>query len=121
MKTCCYVHALAAYLFLILLCVPPVSAQKLYWVDSFITEVWKANPDGTGAQQITPPDGLGAPTQIAIDPAAGKIYLTDRGDSFFGVAPQLARMNLDGSGFEVLATGFQEPWGLTLSLQAGKV
>lgn len=100
--------------------VPTSNAQKIYWADTFISKIWKANPDGSEAEEITPAE-IGDPVDLQVDPEGEKIYFTDRGDNFFGDPPQIARMNLDGTGLEVLFSQFEEPGALELDVTNGKI
>lgn len=67
--------------------------KKIYYSDFQTTnsgKIWRMNPDGTELEEIL--SGLGSPYGIALNLAAGKMYIID--------GPNVSRANLDGSGYE---------------------
>lgn len=67
--------------------------DKIYYCDfqsSNSGKILRMNTDGTGIEELI--TGLASPYGIAINQAAGKIYIAD--------GPNVSRANLDGSGFE---------------------
>ena len=86
-----------------------------------------SNLDLGEAELIFPPPSFGAfsPRAIAVDSAAGKLYLS--GSLFFDPAPGgfrgvIYRANLDGSGLEpLITTGLDFPWGIALDPDDGRM
>lgn len=67
--------------------------DKIYYCDFEVTnagKIWRMNADGTEQEELL--TGLSSPYGIAINLAAGKMYIAD--------GPNVSRANLDGSGFE---------------------
>ena len=121
------------------------SAGKLYWTElqmgvpgTTATGHWasikRSNLDGTDMELIlTKGHGVKHPTDIKLDPLAGKLYWADGGGQFIG--GRIYRANLDGSNVELLidvlslrapgfslANGyeFSQVWGLALDISAGQ-
>ena len=90
--------------------------EKVYWTEKTSNttgKIRRANLDGTNVQLIK--NLTSAPHSIALDTAAGKIYLTNG----WG---KVQRLNVDGSNFEPnLITGLDSPNGLALDMIEGKV
>jgi hypothetical protein len=81
---------------------------KLYFSDSGLKRIQRANLDGTGIEDVA--TGLDVPVGLAVDGAAGKLYFADQ-----GAAPGIFRANLDGSAREAIITsGIMHPYGLAL-------
>ena len=100
---------------------PAASAGNLlYWNNVTADQIQSANLDGSGggkAQDVSP-DTIGTPEGIAIDPAAGKIYWADYGNSKIEFA------NLSGGGGGTLNTTgatISGPFGIGIDPQAGKI
>lgn len=92
-----------------------VAAQKVYWVDRPFDRIRRADLDGQNVE-IVLDSGLIDPLQIALDPGAGHMYLTDTGDNASGC---ILRANLDGTGLITLVGGLGDPIGIALDLSAG--
>ena len=90
--------------------------EKLYWAEKTSNttgRIRSANLDGTNVQLVT--DLTSVPHSIALDAAAGRIYLTNA----WG---KVQRLNVDGSNFEPnLITGLDTPARLALDVAGGKV
>ena len=92
---------------------PAFGAHSIYWSTGNAIQV--ANLDGTGSASNLF-SGENAPTGVAIDPAAGKIYWASGGASSIRVA------NLGGSGSPAnLFTGENNPRGVAIDPAAGKI
>ena len=93
-----------------------VSGGKLYWTERTSDRTGRirsANLDGTGVRLVKKLTSV--PHGIALDAAAGKIYLTNS----WG---KVQRLNLDGSNFQPnLITGLDAPRELALDTSGGKV
>ena len=93
-----------------------VRNEKLYWTEKINNRtgrIRRANLDGTNVQLVK--NLTSAPHSIALDTAAGKIYLTNG----WG---KVQRLNIDGSNFEPnLITELGTPRGLALDMIEGKV
>jgi hypothetical protein len=85
---------------------------KMYWTNSGLSEIERANRDGSNVEDIlaTP-----SPVAIAIDPVAGKMYWTDQ------VEDNIQRANLNGTTVETLVTGLVDPLGIALDVPGGKM
>ena len=70
-------------------------SNKMYWTDSALNMIRRANLDGTEIEDIIT-EGLETPSGIAIDKNTNKIYWTDRG------IDKIQRANLDGSNIETI-------------------
>ena len=83
-----------------------IAGGKMYWTDwAGNSNVWRANLDGSNAE-ILIAGLLSDPSGIALDLVQGKMYITDEGGvGGVGSMPSVSRANLDGTGFEVIATG----------------
>ncbi len=69
-----------------------VTDSHIYWTGHEGGDVWRANRDGTQPERIIEPGGeLALVLNLAIDEAAGKMYLADFANGIFSA-------NLDGSG-----------------------
>jgi len=85
-----------------------LEAGKIYWTDFSRNEIGRANLDGTGREDPGPISGLlDRPVGIILDKQAGKVYWTLEGGT-------LLRANLDGTNSEVVHSGLQSPWDITL-------
>ncbi|MEM7200941.1 MAG: hypothetical protein AAF628_11780 [Planctomycetota bacterium] len=123
-----------------------VAGGKLYWVEQNDRELLRANLDGTGVEVLDTDASWGVvldlverklywgrrgsviradldggnPTLIqtlrgftagmALDPRAGKLYVVEGGPS------QIERMNLDGSGLELILPFLSTPLGIDLDV-----
>lgn len=93
---------------------PEDSFSKIYWTDINTQRIYRANFDGTGAQQIVT-SGLSDPRGIAVDYYGGKIYWTDYGTN------RIQRANLDGTNVQtVLSSGLTTPTHLELDPAGGR-
>lgn len=98
-----------------------VAGGKMYWTDwAGNSNVWRANLDGSNAEVLI--SGLlSDPSGIALDLVQGKMYITDEGGvGGVGSMPSVSRANLDGTGFEVIATGGR-PSGVAVDEVNGKL
>ena len=93
-----------------------VANEKLYWTEKTSNttgRIRRANLDGTNVQLVK--DLTSVPHGIALDTAAGKIYLTNS----WG---KVQRLNVDGSNFQPnLITELDTPRGIALDVAGGKV
>ena len=88
--------------------------EKIYWTDySSAVNVFRSDLDGSNVEEVLSA-GLHKPYDIALDLAAGKMYLADWGGS--GTPASISRANLDGSNFEVLNTSVGAPTKIALTL-----
>ncbi|MFC1805674.1 LamG-like jellyroll fold domain-containing protein [Planctomycetota bacterium] len=102
-----------------------IDAGKMYWAQSFSGsqgKLLRANLNGTGMQTLFDnADGLMDANDIALDLASGTLYCTDfmsRGTATDGM---IYSGNMDGTGaLSPISTG-DDPRGLGLDLDAGKV
>jgi DNA-binding beta-propeller fold protein YncE len=85
----------------------------MYWADQNAGEILRANLDGTGQQTLA--SGQRAPTGIALDLAAGKMYWTNQANP-----GDIRRANLDGTGQEILLVEIA-PYGIALDVANGKM
>ena len=85
----------------------------MYWADQNAGEILRANLDGTGQQTLA--SGQRAPTGIALDLAAGKMYWTNQANP-----GDIRRANLDGTGQEILLVEIA-PAGIALDVAKGKM
>ncbi len=70
-----------------------VAAGKMYWADSQVDLICRANLDGSGLEEFSlRPPADPSPTDIALDPVAGKIYWTNMVDN-----QGVWRANMDAS------------------------
>ena len=90
-----------------------VSGGKMYWVDTRIDAIRRANLDGSGVVDVVP--NLGGPTGLALDISGGKVYWMDYS------LDKIQRANLNGSGVEDLVTGLSSPRGIALDVSGGKM
>lgn len=95
------------------------SAQKMYWVDegTFDDKIRRANLDGSEVEDLVV--ALGAPLDVAIDSAAGKMYWTD------SETDKIQRANLEipsgetaenRTDIEDILVGLDDPRGIALDL-----
>ncbi len=97
-----------------------VWAEKIYWTVPSRNTIQRAAPDGINLIDVVMPKIM-TPTAVAVDPAAGKVYWTNRSTSGFPPG-SIHRANLDGSDFEIILTYAQEaPQALALDVGAGKM
>lgn len=97
-------------------------AGKIYFTDSDRDTIYRANLDGTNLQSLVTfnfgPTIQSTLMDIALDPAAGKMYFVDTVD--YGHDGLIRRANLDGTNVEtILATRW--PYCLGLDTAAGKI
>jgi sugar lactone lactonase YvrE len=85
------------------------TVEKVYWTDNNKGTVHRANPDGSGAEEIV--DTLTFPRGIVVDDVGGKIY--------FASDAGITKANLDGSNTEVLYPGSTQPEHVALDAAAG--
>ena len=90
-----------------------ISGGKMYWIDTRIDAVRRANLDGSGVVDLV--TDLGSPTGLTLDISGGKMYWTDTSTD------KIQRSNLNGSGVEDLVTGLGSPSGLALDVSGGKM
>jgi sugar lactone lactonase YvrE len=98
-----------------------LDAGRMYWVDiAGNCKIRRANLDGSGMEDLviypysdTPLGG------IALDPDAGKMYVTIISD--YSYSGMIERYNLDGSGWERLIFDLAYPQGIALDLGARKM
>lgn len=83
--------------------------SKLYWSDSNVGTITRADLDGNGAEIIL--DGLSQPTDLALDVRGGHIYWIEREGGM------IRRSNLIGEEIEDLFTGLASPSYLGLSFE----
>jgi hypothetical protein len=86
--------------------------EKLYWAESSVGRVGRANLDGTMIEDVITGIPSGRVSGIALDVAAGKIYYASN---------FLYRANLDGTGIEQLTTTSEILYGLALDIDGGKM
>lgn len=94
------------------------ATKELYFIEYGNTLIRKLALDGSGAlSDVLDITGKGGPG-LAYDDATGKIYYSD-----FEVAPEgkIWRMNDDGSGLEELVGSIDDPYGIALDTDAGKI
>ena len=93
-----------------------VENEKLYWTEQTSKttgKIRRVNLDGTNPQLVK--DLTSVPHSITLDPAGGKIYITNA----WG---KIQRLNVDGSNFQPnLITELDTPRGLALDVAGGKV
>ena len=101
-----------------------VAGGKMYWTDSAISKVQRANLDGSAVEDLVtrldcrrvPTDVQCSPEGMALDVAGGKMYWVDSGTS------KVQRANLDGSAVKDLVTsGLSLPRGIALDVAGGKM
>ena len=90
-----------------------ISGGRMYWVDSYLDGIRRANLDGSGVINLV--TDLGSPTGLALDISGGKIYWLDYHFD------KIQRANLNGSGIEDLVTGLDKPLGIALDVSGGKM
>jgi DNA-binding beta-propeller fold protein YncE len=91
------------------------SQSKIYWIDSYLDQIKRANLDGSDVELIV---NLGDsnPQGIDIDNEHGKIYWID---SYLGA---IKRANLDGSNIELIdSLGNAYPRGIVIDDKHGKI
>jgi hypothetical protein len=95
----------------------PLSADSLYWAE-LSYGIHSANLNGTNEKVIL--SQVFAPTDIAIDGSAGKIYWADNGLDDIG---RIGRADLNGSGEQTLVQANYPygPYGLALDIPANKM
>jgi len=94
---------------------PSASADpggKMYWTEWNGSSIRRANLDGSGIEDVV--TGLYAPSGIALDVAAGKMYWAE-------AQGKIRRANLDGSGAEDLVTGLFDPRSIALDVAQWKM
>jgi len=95
-----------------------VVSKELFYIEYGNSLIRKLTLDGSGTTadvlDITGKGGAG----MAYDPTTDKIYFSD-----FEVVPEgkIWRMNSDGTGLESIVGGLNDPYGIALDLDAGKI
>jgi hypothetical protein len=92
------------------------SLTAIYWLEHGSDSVWRSDADGDSPEELLAlDDGNSYFRSLALDPGAGLMYFSDdeRG--------RIQRANLDGSGVEAIITDLDDPVGLDLDLDAGKL
>jgi hypothetical protein len=85
--------------------------EKLYWND--VTAIRRGNLDGSNAETLfTLPGVPDNYADFAVAPGLGKIYMAFNPDTAGGST--VRRMNLDGSGQEIVASGFDGISGIAI-------
>ncbi len=93
--------------------------SKLFWTDSDLNTIQRANLDGSGVEEVV--NDLGDPVPIAIDVTGGKMYWIDTVSGFSGTTA-IRRANLDGSEVEnLVTTGLSLPKDIALDVGDGKL
>jgi DNA-binding beta-propeller fold protein YncE len=87
------------------------AAGRLYWTDTGVHKIYRANFDGLGQQPLVE----WAPNPRGIAVVHDKIYWSDSGTH------QINRANMDGSSREILLTGLCDPQGIAVDRAAGKL
>ena len=82
----------------------------IYWTDSGTDKIQRANPDGSGVQDLV--TGVNA-YGLALDVSNGKMYWTD--------STKIQRANLDGTGVQDLVTGLDWLRGIALDVSNRKM
>ena len=90
-----------------------ILGNKMYWVDTQMKAVRRANLDGSGVVNLV--TNLRGPVGIALDVSGGKMYWTDTRTS------KIQRSDLNGSGIEDLVTGLNQPDHIALDVSGGKM
>jgi len=83
-----------------------VAAGKIYWTDAIALKVRRANLDGTNVEELIINGSIlpGPPRAIALDLVAGDVYFSlDREIEESPTQGEIYRMNLDGTGLELIA------------------
>lgn len=95
------------------------AADSVYWSNYLGATVSRAALDGSGGVDVPIPGAsLVFPTGIAIDPAAGRIYVADRGTN------EIRFAKLDGTEGGTIFTGaatVSDPYGLAVDPAAGRL
>ncbi len=73
---------------------------KIYWSESTIGKIWRANLDGTNIEEIV--TGLSGPEGVTVDATRGKIYWVEYMGP--GEGYKIQRANLDGTNVEDIVT-----------------
>ncbi|KIG13990.1 NHL repeat containing protein [Enhygromyxa salina] len=87
--------------------------QKLYFITYNNTQLYRVNYDGSDQEVIVPNLG-GQGVAVAVDPAGGLVYYSNRADNLF-VA------ELDGANPSVLLNGQSVIQGLDIDTEAGLI
>ena len=95
---------------------------KLYWTDSgdasgfstFDSVIRRSDPDGSNVESFFQSE-VEDPRGIVLDAENGKMYWAD------AFAPEVARANLDGTGFEVLVSTVSRPVDIALDPVNNKI
>lgn len=95
------------------------TAQKMYWVERSADRVRRADFDGQNVE-IVIDVGLVDPLQVALDPVAGHLYISDAASPSESQG-RLLRANLDGTNLVSLVEGLGDPTGLALDLNGGAI
>ena len=89
--------------------------SKIYWIDSYLDQIKRANLDGSDVELIVSL-GNAYPQGIDIDQEHGKIYWIDSD------LDEIRRANLDGSDIELIDTlGNADPQGIDIDQEHGKI
>ena len=90
-----------------------ILGNKMYWVDTHMKAVRRANLDGSGVVNLV--TNLRGPVGIALDVSGGKMYWTDTRTN------KIQRSDLNGSGIEDLVTGLNQPDRIALDVSGRKM
>lgn len=93
-------------------CPSGASPSVIYWTDDLANKIQRSDEDGSNIEDVL--TGLNAPTGLAIDTSAGKLYWTNG-------SGQIKRSNLDGTDIEVVFTDLSAVFDVKLDTTAGKV
>jgi len=91
-----------------------VVAQKMYWIET-TRGIYRADLDGENPEVLLSVT-LFAPSDIAVDSVAGKIYCTD------SITQKIQRVNFDGTNVEdIVTTGLSYLRGIAVDGVGGKI
>ena len=95
-----------------------LSHGRLYWTEPSARKIRRANLDGTNVADVVTEAPFAQPVGIAINSTGGLMYWTDNN----ATGAKIHRADLDGLNRSVLVnTGMDNPGGITLDLDAGKL
>jgi len=81
----------------------------IVWTDAATGKVQRADLDGSNVTDLV--TGLTNPTGVAVDPVAGKMYITDSTDG------KIFRANSDGNDLTELVSGLVNPWDIVAGVE----
>lgn len=90
--------------------------SAIYWLEHGSDGVWRAEADGSSPEELLAIDGGSSYFRsIALDPSTGVMYFSDdeRG--------RIQRANFDGSDVEAIITDLDDPVGIDLDVNGGKL